>query len=310
MQSPVNLYMLEVMRRFVKSSIWVVAAVCVFFGMATPPASAAPAAPRANGLLYYRADNPATGLPGIFAATEQGAEARLISPNLADNQFDRPSLSPDGSKIVYQQLDTLGAGTGSLIIANSDGSNTQTLIAADPDIDVLYPVWAPDGSRIAYVSYDLDTTAVTIRTISPDGSDNQLLPIVLSDTPFAGSVTPIAWSASDVLAFIDNDDVFVANLDGTGKTNLTSEAGWTDAYSAAVSWSPDGSKLAFTAFVCPDTGGRSCLATMNADGSQKTIIALGEMPPSGPGCTLYIADLAWSPDGSKIAFSKRNGCVI
>lgn len=306
------LYMLEVMRRIVKTSLWVVSAVCVFFGMATSPANAA-TLERANGQIFYRDNNPATGLPGIFAMNPTGASKTLISPSTDNVQFDRVSISPDGTKIAYQQLDTLGGGTGSIVVANADGSNLQTIVPVTPDIDVLYPVWSPDGTKLAYLRYDINTTEVELHTINPDGTNDQTSPIPFTDTPYAASLYPVSWSKQNIIVYIDNEDIYRANLDGSNVTNLTSEAGWAGTYPMSVMWSPDTTKIAFTAALCPgvlDENGLNlgCLATMNADGANKTVIVEATRP--APNCALYPIDAAWSPDGRQLTFTKERGCVI
>lgn len=313
LQCRANLYMLEMMRRIVRTGLWIVSAVCVFFGMTTSPAQAAAPSPRANGRIYFRDNNPATSLPGIFAMDADATNKTLISPNIDNNQFDRVSISPDGKKIVFQQLDTLGGGTGSIVTANADGSDLQTIVPVTPAIDVLYPIWSPDGSKIAYLRYDSGTTGVSLHTINPDGTGNQVVPIALSNNPFVGSLYPVAWSSNNVLAYIDNDDLYTANLDGSNVANLTEESGWMDAYPSSVAWSPNGSKLAFSAALCPgvvDENGLNmgCIATMNADGSDKTVVVRAIRP--APNCSLSPLDVSWSPDGKKLIYSKEQGCVI
>lgn len=304
--------MLKMMRRITRTGLWIVSAMCVFFGLATSPAQAA-ASLRANGNIYFRDNNPGTGLPGIFAMTPGGANKTLISPNLDNNQFDRVSISPDGTKLTFQQFDTLGGGTGSIVVANADGSDMRTIVPVSATEDYLFPIWSPDGTKIAYVAYNLSTTEVVIRTIGPDGANEVTLPIALSNNPSIGSLTPVTWSSNNSIAYIDNDDIYTVNLDGSNATNMTAEAGWVDAYPMSVAWSPDGTKLAFTAALCPDVldseGNKlGCLATMNADGSNKAVVVRAFRP--APNCSLYPIDAGWSPDGTKLTYSKEEGCVF
>jgi len=84
-----------------------------------------------------------------------------------------------------------------------------------------------------------------------------------------------------------DDDIYVMNADGTGRTNLTNSA----AYDAAPAWSPDGSKIAFSSDRDPNRD----IYVMNADGTGRTNLT---------NSAAYDAAPAWSPDGSKIAFSR------
>jgi Tol biopolymer transport system component len=96
-----------------------------------------------------------------------------------------------------------------------------------------------------------------------------------------------------------NRDIWVVNSDGSGATPLTTFSTKSVACFEPV-WSPDGSKIAFTSNRALDgsdalaTNGMTHIWLMNADGSGPTPLAALDGTASGP---------AWSPDGSKIAFS-------
>ena len=85
-------------------------------------------------------------------------------------------------------------------------------------------------------------------------------------------------------------EIWLMNADGTGQTQLTTSGG------AFPSWSPQGTKVAFTS----NRDGNFEIYVMNADGSGQTRLT------DRPNAT----DLhpAWSRDGSKIAFSSFECC--
>jgi Tol biopolymer transport system component len=151
-------------------------------------------------------------------------------------------------------------------VVNADGSGTTpvTKLTAN-NADSFRPVWSPDGSKIAFNSG---------RAL--DGSD----------------------AANSNVTF----NIWVMNADGSGATPLTKLTA-SGADSLVPAWSPDGSKIMFVSARAFD-GSNARNATdnqniwvMNADGSGGTpvtkLTAIGTNP----------IFMAWSPDGSKIAFS-------
>jgi Tol biopolymer transport system component len=93
--------------------------------------------------------------------------------------------------------------------------------------------------------------------------------------------------------------IWVENIDGTNPIQLT-QGGISNEWPA---WSPDGTKIAFCRLAeeaDPDSliGNNWDLFIMNADGSDLRILEVLPLPVRGP--------IAWSPDGSRIAYSARN----
>jgi WD40-like Beta Propeller Repeat len=100
--------------------------------------------------------------------------------------------------------------------------------------------------------------------------------------------------ANGNIAFADGADnaseIHTINPDGTGRTQLTSNA----VFDGAPAWSPDGTKIAFHRADASCIDGLK-IYVMNADGSAQSPLQCGDSP-------------AWSPDGQKIAFAIDNYC--
>lgn len=90
--------------------------------------------------------------------------------------------------------------------------------------------------------------------------------------------------------------VFVMNADGSGRTQLTNGV-----REEGAAWSPDGGKIAYMG-ATPDSSSpdsSSHLFVMDADGSRQTqLTRLGRLSSY-----LNEGELAWSPNGTKIAYS-------
>ena len=98
-------------------------------------------------------------------------------------------------------------------------------------------------------------------------------------------------AARVALLKLGNADLFVMNPDGSGRIRITKRPGW----DSSPVWSPDGSKLAFTARIA----GNYEVCVIDADGSG--FLNLTKSPRDD-------GSAAWSPDGRTIAFmSRRDG---
>lgn len=183
---------------------------------------------------------------------------------------------------------------------NPDGSGEMILTdfpGRDGD-----PSWSPDGRTIAFESFRSGGSEVW--TMNADGTG-------LTQLTFNGPPEDrgTAWSPDgERIAFhsaqfpvVDPDpahghsslEIMVMDADGSNQVRLT-ENRFQD---SLPSWSPDGSKIAFTS----NRDGDFEIYVMNADGTNQTRVT------NSPG---EDAHPMWSPDGSQITFhSRRNGAL-
>jgi Tol biopolymer transport system component len=179
---------------------------------------------------------------------------------------DHPVFSADGSKIAYED------DAGQIWVMNADGSSAVDL-TQNGGADLTYdrPSWSPDGTQLAILYRNqLDTT--------PE-----------YDVAVISATTPIAASASA----------------GTGVTNLTGGAGVDSGdptNAGGPAWSPDGSRIAFVR----GNPGQVWVMNVSTAASARAASLSGSNAHPITDTAQDAADVAWSPDGSKILFVNRS----
>ena len=189
---------------------------------------------------------------------------------------------------------------GDIFVANADGTG-RTQLTVGPDAD-SYPTFSPDGTRIAYLS-ELADHSTAVIVMDADGRH----PVAVIDRlwvagALVGKTGFLAWSpdgrrlavagrpaitpgSTDVDSGLSR--IYVADLDGAG----TSVLGGPDMYGEDLSWSPDGSTIAF-AREYPCCGGPAgSIWLIAVDGSS-----------ARPLTTSGGRAVTWSPDGSRLAY--------
>jgi hypothetical protein len=141
-----------------------------------------------------------------------------------------------------------------------------------------YPFWSPDGQEIGFVrNRDL-------LVMDADGSGT---PRNLTSTFFNAAQDP-EWSPNgDLITFSDGGDVYIVAADGSSAPQLVPTPIANDRY---PSWSPNGNFIAYAT--------NTEVRRVNPDGSNNVPLASG---------FAEVWDVAWSPDGSRIAFINDGG---
>jgi len=211
--------------------------------------------------------------------------------------------APLGTEIVFQAGDSAGT---DIYVVNADGSGLTRLID-NPDND-LAPTWSGDGQRIYFLSHNADGSGISgLYVMNGDGTGIHLVLEGISG-PYAVSPdeTRLAIGATTPLQPPQNVDLYVMNLDGSGRTliaDLPCQFIDMDCEQLdALAWSPDGQRIAYSAR-WPGHGGNvyGTIGIVNADGTGHQVLTDTQVRSTDP---------AWSPDGQRLAFSSVTTSTI
>ena len=219
----------------------------------------------------------------FFALAALGCSA---SPSAA------AALSANG-RIVFASGRACPVGTD-LWSMRADGSGLRR-----PTTDCFdsQPVWSADGSKLAFVTTKDGDPA--IATMQADGSG------VIGITPDSAPGIDPSWSPDgSKLVFTQVDDtgatsIYVIDADGGNLTRILTGGPGDPSWAAIVgspAWSPDGTRIAFTAYSGVPFTYDIDIYTAKPDGTDIRLLAVGVNP-------------AWSPDGGRIAFTDVYGSL-
>ncbi len=255
----------------------------------------------ANGpfvAAVYTADNKLDGVRQLFAINTAGGVLDL-SHSLGDAvHVDEFALSPDQRQVAYGAE---GVADPGLFISPV---NDDTPVPIGPrNVVVEELAWRPNGSVIAYRA---SASPAQLFLIAPDGTG------LLDVTGGVAEVfTRIAWSPDGQwLAFRwDRDtagqhDLWVVRADGSGLRRIAGMTATTGVRFVAYAWSPVANCIAFGADL--ETEGVRDLYVVDIDGGGAEARVSIEAGTTG---SVGAFDFDWSPDGSALAYRRKDAAT-
>ena len=259
-------------------------------------AAAAPAAdaawPGVNGRISLTQRVPAGEVRAnrdIFAYTRDQTRTRITFTT--DNE-EQSSWSPDGRWFAFKRRDAV-------YVAPVDDSVPPRPLTKPNDglTNNTQPAWSPDGARILFRTNRAnpsqnvgDVWVMDVATGEPSAEPLVVRPGDERYPTFSPDGTKLLFRGdADGLPNSDDEEIYVANADGSGITALTDDAH----LDSAPAWSPDGRRIAWESR--RDGGGDREIFVMDADGTNVQQLTDNAVHDEGP---------AWSPDGRLITFTR------
>jgi len=240
-----------------------------------------------GGLVLFVLEDPAGPQLALVPTDRQTAPVRLPLRGRS------PAVSRDGKQVAFVAQDNI---LQTIRVAELQGDGKSILLTAQGGINAS-PSWSSTGQWIAYAH----RAALPAVQVYKDNWDIFISP---ADGSSAFNLTQSAANETDpvyapdglTLAYVSDASGFPEIMLYRFETKKTELITRTGKPKQDLTWSPDGTKIAFTS---TDANGASDLFVVDIDSREMVGLAIDPALDSHPG---------WSPDGAQLVFqSNRRG---
>ena len=251
--------------------------------------------PGTNGLLAFDAVDAGTNTVQIFSVSSGGTGLRQLTTTTGSVWNEDPNFSANGQSLYFDSLDRATTRPSHVYRMNADGTGRQLADTASAPAHV-WPSVNRSGSALAVVQY-LKGGQSVIATMRANGANRKAITRATRLQSWGGP--EYAPNGPRIASYrvtfnrsgqgIRRSDLFVRT--GTRNKNITANR---SAQFFGPSWAPNGRRLVAVR-------GQRTLVSMNPNGTRLRVLTRVSGPETG------VVDVAYSPDGTKIAYLQCAG---